>query len=106
MSGAVNVEAVVGRVRREVYPPVDNTDFSTDVQLIKPLDDFFSRRRACKALVLFSDLPPRCCKDFYDRAVYYFIVNKGANITHFVAAENVARQFGMSIANCDRRTLH
>ena len=64
MSGAVNVEADVGRVRREVYPPVDNTDFSTDVQLIKPLDDFFSRRRACKALVIFSDLPPSCCKDF------------------------------------------
>ena len=65
--GAVNVEAVVGRVRREVYPPVDNTDFLTDVQLIKPLDDFFSRRRACKALVPFSDLPASCRKYFYDR---------------------------------------
>ncbi len=40
MSGAVNVEAYVGRVRREVHPPVDNTDFSTDVQFIKPLDVF------------------------------------------------------------------
>ena len=40
MSGAVNVEVVVGRVRREVYPPVHNTDISTKVQLIKPLDNF------------------------------------------------------------------
>jgi hypothetical protein len=27
-------------------------------------------------------------------------------MTHFVAAENVARQFGLAIANCDRRTVH
>ena len=40
MSGAVNIEAVIGRVRREVYPPADNTDFSTDVQPVKPLDVF------------------------------------------------------------------
>jgi hypothetical protein len=39
MSGSVNVEHVVGRVRREVYPPVHNTDISTDLQLIKPLED-------------------------------------------------------------------
>jgi hypothetical protein len=69
MSGAVNVEADVCRVRREVHPPVDNTDFSTDVQLIKPLEDFFSRRRACKALIPFSDLPSsfsrQSCRLFY-----------------------------------------
>jgi len=40
MSGAVNDEVVVGRVRRKVYPPADNTDFSTDAQPIKPLDYF------------------------------------------------------------------
>ena len=27
-------------------------------------------------------------------------------MTHFVAADNVARQFGLTIANCDRRTVH
>ena len=106
MSGAVNVEAVVGRVRREVHPLVDNTDFSTDVHLIKPLDDFFSRRRACKAPIPFSDLPPSRRKAFNDRAAYYFIDNQGASITHVFAAENVARQFGLVIANYDRRTVH
>ncbi len=64
MSGAVNVEAAdVGRVRREVYPPVHNADISIDVQLINPLEDFFSRPRDCKALIPFSDLPLSCRKD-------------------------------------------
>ena len=73
MSGAVIVEAVVGRVRREVYIPDDNTDVSTVVKLIKPLDDFVSRRRACKALISFSDLPSSYSKDFYDKVANYFI---------------------------------
>ena len=76
MSGAVNVEAVVGRVRREVHPPVDKTDFLADVQLIKPLDDFSCRRRACKALIIFSDLPPSCRTNSYDIAAGYFIDNQ------------------------------
>jgi len=106
MSGAVNVEAVVDRVRREVYAPVHKTDISTDVQLIKPLDDLSSRCRACKALIPFSDLPSSRRKDFYDKAKDYFIVNQGAYMTHFVAAENVAQQLCLAIANCDRRTTH
>jgi len=106
MSGSVNIEAGVCRVRREVHPAFDNTDFSTDVQLIKPLDDIFSRRRACKALIPFSDLPSSRRKDFYDKVADYFIDIQVADITHFVASENVARQFGLVIANCDRRTVH
>ena len=98
MSGAVNVEVVIDRVRREVYPSANNTNLSTDVQPIKPLDEFFSRRRACKVIFPFSDLPPSCRKDFYDKAADYFIDNQGACITHFVAAENIARQFGLAIA--------
>ena len=89
-----------------MHPPVDNTDFSTDVHLIKHLDVFFSRRRACKDLIPFSVLPSSCRKDFYDRVADYIIDVQVADITHFVASENVARQFGLVIANCDRRTLH
>ena len=84
MCGAVNVEAVVGRVRREVYPPVDNTYFSTDVQLIKPLHNIFSRRRACKALVPLSYLPASCRKDYYERAAKYFIDNTGEEMAHLL----------------------
>ena len=106
MSGAVNVEADVCCVRREVHPPVDKTDFSTDVQLTKPLNDFFSRRCTSKALISFSDLPSSRRKDLYNRVADYFIDIQVVDITHFVDAENVARQFGLVIANCDRRTVH
>ncbi len=51
-------------------------------------------------------LPPSCRKAFNDKDVEYFIDNQGAAITHFFGAENVARQFGLVIANCDRRTMH
>ncbi len=40
MRGAVSVGAVSGRLRREVHSGVVNTDSSTDVQIITPLDDF------------------------------------------------------------------
>ncbi len=64
MSAAINVGNVLGRMRREVHYGVDETDSTTDVHIVTPLDVFLSKPRACKYGILFSSLPPNCRKDF------------------------------------------
>ena len=43
MRGAVNGGAGFVRLRREVHSGVVDTDSTTEVQIITPLDDFFSK---------------------------------------------------------------
>ena len=54
--GVVNVGAGLGRLRREVHSDVVDTDSTPDVQIIKPLDDFFSKHRNFKSHNPFSTL--------------------------------------------------
>ena len=60
MSGAVNFVAGFGRFRREVHSGVVDTDSTPDVQIIKPLDVFFSKHRDCKSHIPFSSLDEKC----------------------------------------------
>ena len=68
MRGAVNVGPVFGRVRREVHFSDVDTDSTTEVQIITPLENFVSKHRNVKAHIPFSTLNPSCRKDFYGRA--------------------------------------
>ncbi len=54
--GAVNVGASLGRLRREVHSRIVDTDSTPDVQIITPLEEFLSKHRVIKALILFSTL--------------------------------------------------
>ena len=106
MGGAVNVEEGFDRMRLEVHSGVDNTESSPDVHIDTPLDFFLSRHRFVKAQVPFSILNASCRKNFYDKAADYYIENGGETLDYFSATESVARQLGLAIANCDRRTVH
>jgi hypothetical protein len=68
MSGDVNVGVVFGRLRRQMHYGVDQTDSTTDVHIVTPLDDFISKHRASSSRIPFSSLPPTCRNDFYGRA--------------------------------------
>ena len=81
---------------------VVDTDSTPDVQIVSPLDDFLSRHRSCKALIPFSELHATCRKDFYGKAANYYIEFGGGIVTYIFAAEEIARQFRLAIANCDR----
>ena len=78
MRGAVNVWAVLGRLRREVHFGVVDTDSTTEVQIITPLEHFVSKHRNVKARIPFSTLNPSFRKDFYGRAAEYYIEHGGA----------------------------
>ena len=68
MRGAVHGGAIFNRLRREVHSGVVDTDSTPDVQIIQPLDVFFSKHRNCKSHIPFSSLDVSCRKDFYGRA--------------------------------------
>ena len=74
MRGAVNARAVLGRMRRDVhYYAVVDTESMTEVQIISPLEHYFSKHRNVKAHILFSTLNPSRHKDFYGRTAQYYI---------------------------------
>jgi hypothetical protein len=106
MRGAVNGGAGFGRLRRHVYSDVDNAESSPDVRIVSPLDDFLSRHRTCKAIIPFSALHVSRRKDFYGKAANYYIEFGGGIVTYTFAAEEIARQFRLAIAACDRATVH
>jgi hypothetical protein len=54
-------------MRREVHSGVVDTDSTTEVQTITPLEHLLSKSRNVKAHILFSTSNPSCRKDFYDR---------------------------------------
>ena len=83
MRGAVNVGAVFGRLRREVHSSVVQTDLSTEVHIITPLDDFFSKHRYCKSHIPFFSLDVNCRQDFYGRVAKYHLENEVGVATFF-----------------------
>ena len=82
MRGAVDVAAVLGRVRRQVHFGIVDTDDTLDEQIITPLDVFLSKHRSCKSHIPFSSLDVSCRKDFYDMAANYYIENEGGVTTY------------------------
>jgi hypothetical protein len=104
--GVVNVGVGLGRLRREVHSGVVDTDSTPDVQIITPLEHFLSKHRAVEAVVLFSTLNTSCRKKFYGRAAKYSLENGGGVVTYIFYIEHVARQFGLTIATCDRQAVH
>ena len=104
--GVVNVGVGLGRLRREVHSGVVDTDSTPDVQIITPLEDFLGKHRVIKALILFSTLISIYRKKFYGRAAKYHLENGGGVVTYIFSIEQVARQFGLSYAACDRRAVH
>ncbi len=98
MRGAVNGGAVFCRLRREAQSGVVDTDSTPDVQIIKSLDDFFSKHRNCKSYNPFSTLDVICRKKLYGRAAKYNLENVGdAVVTYIVCADQVepyVRHFG------------
>jgi len=105
MRGAVNVLEGFGRLRREMQSSVDNTQSTPEVQIVTPLDAFFSKHRYSKSLVPFSDLDASCRKDFDNRVGEYYVEKVGGTVTHLFVAQEVARQYGIVIASCDRHTV-
>ncbi len=96
MSGAINVGAHFGRVRRHVHSvSVDDTDLAPNMHIITPLHIFKSKHRACKSLTPFFSLPANCREDFYDKIADYYTGNGGEILAYFSAAESVACQFGL-----------
>ena len=73
MSGANNVGSALGSMRRHVHSGVDDTDITSDVQIITPLDVFLSKYRACKSLIPLSFLLAKCRKDYYDKVADHYI---------------------------------
>ncbi len=67
MRGAVSFDTVFGRVRPEVHFDVVDTDSTTEVHTITPLEHIVSKHRIVKAHIPFSTLNPSCRKDFYGR---------------------------------------
>ena len=106
MWGAVNVGTDFGRLRREVHFGVVDTGSTTEVQIVTPLEHFVSKHRNVKAHIPFSTLNPSCRKDFYGKAAEYDIEHGGGIVTHILSAEQVARQFVLAIAPCDRQAVH
>jgi hypothetical protein len=51
-------------------------------------------------------LNPSCHKKFYGRAAKYGLENRGGVVTYIFYIEQVARQFGLAIATCDRQAVH
>ena len=82
MSGADLVESALGAERREVPRVVENRHSTPDVQIITPLDLFYSKRRTCKALIPFGDIHISCRKDLYDRAADIFMNGCRAAVTY------------------------
>ena len=83
-----------------MHSGVVDTDSTPDVQIVKPLDDFFSKHRNCKSHIPFSSLDVSYRKDFYGRAVHYYIENEGGVTTYIFYAEQVepcVRQFGSAV---------
>jgi hypothetical protein len=81
MRGAVSVGPVFFRLRREVHFDVVDTDSTTEVQTITPLEDVISKHRNVKAHIPFSTLNPSCRKDFYGRAAKYYNEYGGGIVT-------------------------
>jgi len=104
--GAVNAREVLGRMRREVNSAVVDTDSTTEVQIISPLEHFKIKHRNVKAHIPFSTLIPSCRKEFYGRAAEYYIEHGGGVVTYIFLAEQVSRQFNLTIAACDRQAMH
>jgi hypothetical protein len=104
--GAVNVGLVFGRLHREVHFGDVDTDSTTEVHIITPLEDFVSKHRNVMAHIPFSTLNPSCRTDFYGRAAQYYIEHGGGIVTYIFSAEHVARHFALSIAPCDRQAVH
>ncbi len=100
MRGAVNVGAILGRLRREVHFGVVDTDSTTEVYTITPPDDFLSKQRACKSHIPFSSLDISCRKDFYGMVAHSYIENEGGVSTYIYIAAQVepyVRQTGLVV---------
>ena len=104
--GVVNVGAVFGRLRREVHSDVVDTDSTTEVHTITLLEHFVSKHRNVKAHIPFSTLNASCRKDFYGRAAEYYMEHGGGIVTYIFSAEQVAREYALVIAACDRQAVH
>ncbi len=76
------------------------------MQIVSPLDDFLCRHRSCKSLIPFSHLHVSCRKNFYGKAANYYMEFRGGIVTYIFAAEEVARQFRITIATCERSAVH
>ncbi len=81
----------------EVHFGVVDTDSTTEVQIITPPDNFFSKQRSCKSRIPFSSLDVSCRKVFYGRVAHFYIENEGGVTTYLFFAAQVepyVRQFG------------
>jgi YHS domain-containing protein len=81
------------RLRREVHFGVVDTDSTTEVHTITPLEHFVSKHRNAKAHIPFFALIPSCRKDLSGRAAEYYIEHGGGTVTYIFSAEQVAQQF-------------
>jgi len=70
------------------------------------MEHFLIKHRAIKALVIFSTSNPSHRKKFYGRAAKCRLENGGGVVTHIFNIEQVARRFGLTIANCGRQAVH
>ena len=105
MRGAVNVGEAFGRLRRQVYSGVVDTDSTPDVQISTLLDDFFSKHRSCKSHISFSTRDTSFSTYFYGKATDYYLENEGGVLTYIFSEqlESYVRQIGLAIRCSGRR---
>jgi hypothetical protein len=73
MRGAVNFVAVFGRLRRQVHSGVVDVDSTPGMQIITPLDIFFSKHRSFNSHIPFFSLDASCRKVLYVKAAQYYL---------------------------------
>jgi len=83
-------------LQSEKYPS------SPDVQIVTPLDVYFSSRRSSRACYDFAGLSVQCRKYLYDRAVAFVLNDRGGTLTYMNVADQVAQIFNIAIAKTDR----
>ncbi len=74
-----------------MHSRVVDTDSTPDVQIITPLEDFLSKDRVIKALIVFSIVNPSYLKIFYGRVAKYHLENGGSVVTYIFPIEQVTR---------------
>ena len=90
MRVAVNVGPVFGRLRREVHFGVVDTDSTTEVHIITPLENCESKHRNNVKVHIPFSTPNRSCRtDFYGMVAECYFEHGRGIVTYIFYAEQV-----------------
>ncbi len=102
MSGDDTVSSVSRRSRRTGMLRVENDTQSADVEIISPLDQLAQRLRASRNAHPFASIGLKCRSELYGKAADVWLQSNTVGFTYLMAAHQVAHQYNITIAACDR----